>query len=368
MKNAVLKTYVTSLFLSMSGLAAADEVTLDLTELSAISGFSAISGAAVSVRAGSNVTGDVAAQAAVTIGAQSKLVSSRSGATNLFAGAAVTIGAGAEVGNIYAGAAADVAATAKAGHIKAGAAVTTGAPAEVGDIHAGAGITLGAGSTAQDVFAAAGITGAEVKVFNNGVVVSGNVESIGNVSSTGDTVDNEASSLNDINITKKLRAIQSVQDRLFTLPASAATDSQSYMLGTSMGSATIVTVLKPGIYEATDLNMLASSTIIFEGDADDVWILNISGALTIGANTTITKTPDGATVIWNVGGALNLGASTQFAGTAIVNTSINGATSDVTCGSLYALGAVAIGGIESEGDCSFTLADITTDANGIVKK
>ena len=367
MKNAVLKTYVTSLFLSMSGLAAADEVTLDLTELSAISGFSAISGAAVSVRAGSNVTGDVAAQAAVTIGAQSKLVSSHS-ATNLFAGAAVTIGAGAEVGNIYAGAAADVAATAKAGHIKAGAAVTTGAPAEVGDIHAGAGITLGAGSTAQDVFAAAGITGAEVKVFNNGVVVSGNVESIGNVSSTGDTVVNAASSLNDINITKKLRAIQSVQGVLFTLPASAATDSQSYMLGTSMGSATIVTVLKPGIYEATDLNMLASSTIIFEGDADDVWILNISGALTIGANTTITKTPDGATVIWNVGGALNLGASTQFAGTAIVNTSINGATSDVTCGSLYALGAVAIGGIESEGVCSFTLPNITTDANGIVKK
>jgi hypothetical protein len=367
MKNVVLKTCVTSLFLSMSGLAAAAEVTLDLTELSTLSGFSAISGAAVSVRAGSNVTGDVAAQAAVTIGAQSKLVSSHS-ATNLFAGAAVTIGAGAEVGNIYAGAAADVAATAKAGHIKAGAAVTTGAPAEVGDIHAGAGITLGAGSTAQDVFAAAGITGAEVKVFNNGVVVSGNVESIGNVSPTGDTVVNAASSLNDINITKKLRAIQSVQDVLFTLPASAATDSQSYMLGTSMGSATIATVLKPGIYEATDLNMLASSTIIFEGDADDVWILNISGALTIGANTTITKTPDGATVIWNVGGALNLGASTQFAGTAIVNTSINGATSDVTCGSLYALGAVAIGGIESEGVCSFTLAEITTDANGIVKK
>jgi hypothetical protein len=358
MKNVILKTCLTSFFLSMSGLASAAEVTLDITELS---GFSAISGAAVSVRAGSTITGDVAAQAAVTIGAQSK-------ATNLYVGAAVTIGAGAEVGNIYAGAAANVAATGKAGHIKAGAAVTTGAPAEVKDIHAGAAITLGAGSTAEDVFAAAGITGAEVKVRFGEVVVSGNVESIGNVSPTGAKVDNAASSIGDINITKKLRAIQSIQGKLFTLPASTATDSQSYVLGTSMGSATIATVLKPGIYEATDLNMLASSTIIFEGDADDVWILNISGALTIGANTTITKTPNGATVIWNVGGALNLGASTQFAGTAIVNNSINGATSDVTCGSMFALGAVAIGGIGSEGVCSFTLAEITTDANGIVKK
>jgi hypothetical protein len=68
----------------------------------------------------------------------------------------------------------------------------------------------------------------------------------------------------------------------------------------------------------------------------------------MGAGTIINT--GGNTIIWNVGGALNLGAGTSFAGTAFINGSVSGATSSVSCGNLYAQGAVAIGSIGN--DCT----------------
>jgi hypothetical protein len=345
MKNVVLKTCMTSLFLSMSGLAAADvEITVPSSALDFYSDHSAIAGAALSVAAGSCIEKDVAAQAAVTIGADAR-------ADNLYAGAAVTVGADAVVKNIYAGAAAGVAANAKAENIYAGAAVTLGAPSDAHDIKAGAAITLGAGSTARDVDAGAATTGATVRAANSqGNIISGNVDSMGLIVNTAVANSGQIDSMDPFEMQDALDAITAVQDALNLVGTSdnnnIPTDINDYVLGTYMGSATEVTELAGGVYEASALNMPASATIKFTGDA----IINLSDALTLGADTTIVV-DGGHKVIWNVGGALNLGAGTSFAGTAFVNGSISGATSDVQAGGhLYAQGAVAIGSIGTNCD------------------
>jgi hypothetical protein len=63
--------------------------------------------------------------------------------------------------------------------------------------------------------------------------------------------------------------------------------------------------------------------------------------MTIGAGANI-ELVDGATVTWILGGALNLGAGTTFSGETYVKGAVNGATSDVECGNLYATGAVSV--------------------------
>lgn len=331
MKNIVLKTCLTSLFLSMSALAAANvTISVPLTANTFNSDYSAIAGAALSVAAGSCIEKDVAAQAAVTIGANAT-------ANNLYAGAAATVGADSHVKNIYAGAAAGLAANATAENIYAGAAVTLGAPSDAYDIEAGAAITLGAGSTAYDVYAGAATTGATVRAYDSDDnIISGNVDSIGDI--------NKIAAMAAFQMQVALDAITTVQRELTALATSDIngdiTDANEYVLGTYMGSATEETELAGGVYEASALNMPADATIVFTGNA----IINLSDALTLGANTTIDD--GGYIVIWNVGGALNLGAGTNFAGTAFVNGSVSGATSDVQAGGrLYAQGAVAIGSI-----------------------
>ncbi|WP_293764373.1 hypothetical protein [uncultured Paraglaciecola sp.] len=331
MKNIVLKTCLTSLFLSMSALAAANQTfTVPSTADNFYPKHSAIAGAALSVAAGSCIEKDVAAQAAVTIGANAT-------ANHLYAGAAATVGADSAVKNIYAGAAAGVAANATAENIYAGAAVTLGAPSDAHDIGAGAAITLGAGSTAYDVYAGAATTGATVRAYDSDDnIISGNVDSIGDI--------NKIAAMAAFQMQVALDAITTVQRELTALATSDIngdiTDANEYVLGTYMGSATETTELAGGVYEASALNMPADATIVFTGNA----IINLSDALTLGANTTIDD--GGYIVIWNVGGALNLGAGTNFAGTAFVNGSVSGATSDVQAGGrLYAQGAVAIGSI-----------------------
>ncbi|MFT6908511.1 MAG: hypothetical protein ACJAS1_005213 [Oleiphilaceae bacterium] len=340
MKKIVLKTCLTSLFLSMSALAAANvAITVPTSAQNFYSDHSAIAGAALSVAAGSCIENDVAAQAAVTIGANAT-------AHNLYAGAAATVGADSDVENVYAGAAAGLAANATAFNIYAGAAVTLGAPSDALDIEAGAAITLGAGSTARDVYAGAATTGATVRAANvYGNIISGNVDSIGLIANSAVNNSGYIDVMAPFAMQDALDAITAAQVDLTDHATSDntpndLTDANEYVLGTYMGSATETTTLAGGVYEASALNMPADATIEFTGPA----IINLSDALTLGANTTIKD--GGHQVIWNVGGALNLGAGTEFAGTAFVNGSISGATSDVqTGGHLYAQGAVAIGSI-----------------------
>ena len=94
----------------------------------------------------------------------------------------------------------------------------------------------------------------------------------------------------------------------------------------------------------------AGSTITLDGlnKENPLWIFNLS-TMTVGANSTfeIINAGAGAGVIWNLGGALDLGAGTSFLGTAFVTGALTGATSSVSCGSLFATAAIGIGSVKS---------------------
>jgi hypothetical protein len=279
----------------------------------------AISGGAINIAAGSTVNGDLAAQAAVVIGANAVIDH------NIYAGAAVTTGALSTVENIFSGAAAGIGANAFAQNIHAGAAITIGASSQVQAVYAGAAITLGAGASTNGVL----LEDANADVYAE----AGDIRNAGNMAEVITLITNTQSALSDL-----------------------APSSANGPLSTTMGTRT----LAPGVWEGSAVSIAASSTITFDADeysdnADHVWVINLSEALTVGASTNFEITGlgngDTATIIWNVGAALNLGAGTSFRGTAFVGGAVNAATSSVSCGHLYATGAISIGsiGVDSNG-------------------
>jgi hypothetical protein len=140
MKNNIIKTCLTAAALSVTGLANAQAADVKIFTHDLMS-HAAISGGAVSITADSGVDGDLAAKAAVSIGA-----GKGSHVQNIYAGAAVNTGADSTAENIISGAATGVGAGAHVGSIKAGAAIVIGALAEVLYIHPDYVVTEGAGS------------------------------------------------------------------------------------------------------------------------------------------------------------------------------------------------------------------------------
>jgi hypothetical protein len=279
----------------------------------------AISGGAINIAAGSTVNGDLAAQAAVVIGANAEV-------HNIYAGAAVTTAALSTVENIFSGAAAGIGANAFAQNIHAGAAITIGASSQVQAVYAGAAITEGAGASTNGVLTE--------DANADDYAEAGDIHNAGNMADVIALIIDTQSALSDIE------------------PSSA-----NGPLSTTMGTRT----LAPGVWEGSAVSIAASSTITFDADeysdnTDHVWVINLSEALTVGASTHFEimglDDTDTATIIWNVGAALTMGANTSFRGTAFVGGAVNAATSSVSCGHLYATGAISIGsiGVDSNGD------------------
>jgi hypothetical protein len=279
----------------------------------------AIAGGAINIAASSTVNGDLAAQAAVVIGANSEV-------HNIYAGAAVTTGAKSTVENIFSGAATGIGANAKALNIHAGAAITVGASGIVEDVYAGAAITLGAGASTIGVL--------DEHANSDEYASAGDIHNSGNMAQV-------------------IAEITQTQYALSALEPSSANG----LLSTTMGTRT----LAPGVWKGSAVSIAASSTITFDADEyndneDHVWVINLSEALTVGASTNFEiiglDDSDTATIIWNVGAAVTLGAGTSLRGTAFVGGAVNAATSSVSCGHLYATGAISIGsiGVDSAGD------------------
>jgi hypothetical protein len=280
----------------------------------------AIAGGAINIAAGSTVNGDLAAQAAVVLGANSVV-------HNIYAGAAVTTGALSTVENIFSGAATTAGANADAQNIHAGAAITVGASGTIEKVYAGAAITLGAGASTNGVLAE--------NANSDEYAEAGDIH-------------------NSVNMTEVIAEITETQAALSALEPSSA----NIALSTTMGTRD----LAPGVWEGSAVSIAASSTITFDashdhvdGDENLVWVINLSEALTVGADTHF-ETSDlaeghTATIIWNVGAAVNLGAGTSFRGTAFVGGAVTAATSSVSCGHLYAKAAISIGsiGVDSDG-------------------
>jgi hypothetical protein len=296
------------------------QANITTVEPSPFKSHAAISGGSINIAAGSTVNGDLAAQAAVVIGANAEIVH------NIYAGAAVTTGALSIVENIFSGAAAGIGANAIAQNIHAGAAITVGASGQVQAVYAGAAITLGAGASTTGVLTE--------DANGDDYAEAGDIHNAGNM-------------------TDMIALITVTQSALSDLEPSSANGP----LSTTMGTRT----LAPGVWEGSAVSIAASSTITYDADEstvdeNHVWVINLSEALTVGASTHFEiiglDDTDTATIIWNVGAALTMGADTSFRGTAFVGGAVNAATSSVSCGHLYATGAISIGsiGVDSEGD------------------
>jgi hypothetical protein len=231
--------------------------------------------------------------------------------------AAATTGAGSEVQNIVSGAATGVGAAAKTCDIYAGAAIAVGAGSTVGALTAGGAVTLGA------------LADRDVICVSAPAVV---------------TSDFDAANAQ----------IKSAQSALDTIPASSLVDAY-----------TLVGSMATGVYEGAAITIPANTLITFDANGEDgVWIFNLSGAMTVGAGSEfeIINAGDNNAVIWNIGGALTLGAGSTFLGTAFVEGAVSGATASVSCGNLYATGAISIGSIGSiAGDNCKVSADQLTD-------
>ena len=238
--------------------------------------------------------------------------------------AAVTTGAGSEVQNIVSGAATGIGAAAKTCDIYAGAAIAVGAGSTVGVLTAGGAVTLGA------------LTQRDVMCDSAPAVV---------------TRDFDAANAQ----------IKSAQSALDTLPASRLVDAY-----------TLVGSMDTGVYEGAAITIPANTLITFDANGQDgIWIFKLSGAMTVGAGSEfeIINPGDNNAVIWDIGGALTLGAGSTFLGTAFVEGAVSGATASVSCGNLYATGAISIGSIGSVGgeDCKVAadqLADFAIEGGG----
>jgi hypothetical protein len=236
--------------------------------------------------------------------------------------AAATTGARSEVQNIVSGAATGIGAAAKTCDIYAGAAIAVGAGSTVGATSAGGAITWGA-LTNQDV------------ICDSAPAV---------VTSDFDAANAQ---------------IKSAQSALDTIPASSLVDAY-----------TLVGNMDTGVYEGAAITIPANTLITFDANGEDgVWIFNLSGAMTVGAGSEFEIINPGVNnaVIWNIGGALTLGAGSTFLGTAFVEGAVSGATASVSCGNLYATGAISIGSIGSIGgdDCKVSadqLADFDVES------
>jgi hypothetical protein len=328
MKNRVLKTCLTALAFSVAGLANANTGPIDLLTYSVISGGAVNIAAQPDYVTAPNVGGHLAGQAAVTIGAFTTV-------NDIYAGAAVTTGASSRVKQIHAGAAAGVGANAYAQDVDAGAAVVVGAGGAVGDIIAGAAITLGAGSTYYSTSIDA-------------VVTEGAGSMVVSPENGGYTDDGVIVIAADMNAAMEAINAKFVDNPVDVNEVETYTDLSGLTIGDGGAETTVY-------YSA--INLQANTTLTIEGNVTVI----TSESMTMGAGAEVVL-EDGATVTWMLGGSLNLGAGSKFSGETYVNGAVNGATSDVECGNLYATGAVSVGSIGEA--CMGPKIGVTVDISG----
>jgi hypothetical protein len=319
-KNKVLKTCLIALAFSVAGLANATD-TFDMSNDDMLT-YSVISGGAVNIAAqpdyvtAPNVGGHLAGQAAVVVGAYTTV-------NDIYAGAAVTTGAWSRVKHIVAGAGAGVGDNAFAIDVDAGAAVVVGANGQVGTITAGAAITLGAG---VGHMVAEGYTGVVTRGAGSKMEYSGDYPA---------WIADDGQTDGDIKTAADMKGAMSNIETM--LEKTALVTPVNVDTNTDLSSSYIGTVGSDTTVHYSAINLQANTELEIRGNVTVI----TSEAMTMGAEAEIVLV-DGATVTWILGGSLNLGKGSTFSGETYVNGAVNGATSDVGCGNLYATGAVSV--------------------------
>jgi hypothetical protein len=101
--------------------------------------------------------------------------------------------------------------------------------------------------------------------------------------------------------------------------------------------------LAPGLYEWTSVVTIPSNVTLF-GDADDVWIFQISGdlALSSGQQMNLTGGAQAENIVWQVAGFVDLGTSSHAEGIMLSKTAIHLHTGASINGRLLAQTAVTL--------------------------
>ena len=174
--------------------------------------------------------------------------------------------------------------------------------------------------------------------FTNGVDtnVLGNIgESSGTVTGISQTGNSYVPA--DAEYTQAMTGLQAVH-----------TAAESVFITTTVITASPTTFTPGSYYQAAALAYAAAANLTFDAgdDPDAVFLIRTDGALSIGANATVTYA-NGASadnVYWHVSGATTIAADVDFAGTVITNGAISvGADSTVRGRLLSINGAVAVG-------------------------
>jgi hypothetical protein len=109
----------------------------------------------------------------------------------------------------------------------------------------------------------------------------------------------------------------------------------------NIGGATLL----PGLYKWTS-SVTAPTNLTISGDADDVWIFQISGDLSLSAavNITLSGGAQAKNIFWQVAGAVNIGTSAHMEGVILSMTGINLGTNASLNGQALAQTAVILDG------------------------
>ena len=272
---------------------------------------------ATTIGANANIYGNVLSRGYVTVDANTKINAS------LIAADAVTVGANSEIaGYVLTGAAATIGAgSIIGGAVTSGAATSIGGQATIkGPVASGGATTVGAGTVVNGAIA----SGAAVTIGAS-AVVSGTIGATGAITLGADARSGELITL---------ISAPSLQSPASTLTHALTPEGQDIDLAqkalTGLGHGTPIPTsivsdltLIPGLYSADSLITTAGINITLDGQgkADQVFIFNILGSLTTGADTTFTFINPGSNthIFWNVGSFASLGADTVFLGSILAN-------------------------------------------------
>jgi len=101
--------------------------------------------------------------------------------------------------------------------------------------------------------------------------------------------------------------------------------------------------LTPGVYKWTS-GVVVASNLTFQGGANDTWILQIDGTLSVdpGVQILLSGGAQAKNIVWQVAGATTIGPAAAFNGVILDQTSIAVQTGASVIGKLYAQTAVTL--------------------------
>ena len=103
--------------------------------------------------------------------------------------------------------------------------------------------------------------------------------------------------------------------------------------------------LAPGLYKwSSSINLAVSTSVTLNGGPNDVWIMQVAGGLTTGANTNIVLTGGAVpeNVFWQLDTALTVGATSSFKGVVLAGSAITIGAGSTVNGRLLAKTAITM--------------------------